>query len=253
MLTIRMFISEVRHALVDAYREHIFVKVFFYVVLAALVTAVVFTKIRSVNGESSAWHDFFHVIIMITASAIILLLLFFAVYVAESISPTKPRRKPAKVRMTDLKELDDTSKDLLKSWDRSVLGRFGIQDFDVLHLMNMACLSYVIGQLDDNSYSQISYKLQRRLEQLHIDRSDVQYELYFWWQNSDDVKLQEYVETMRADEVLAERLRQFELIASHQDKHDYFEAGVWDINFIERCVADGIDPSLALTLAVHNA
>ena len=31
--------------------------------------------------------------------------------------------------------------------------------------------------------------------------------------------------------------------------HEYFAAGVWNVEFIRRCIAEGIDPELALEMS----
>ena len=39
-----------------------------------------------------------------------------------------------------------------------------------------------------------------------------------------------------------------ETIAANPEMHDYFAAGIWDIEFINRCLAEGIDASIAVEM-----
>lgn len=44
------------------------------------------------------------------------------------------------------------------------------------------------------------------------------------------------------------RIDHFVLIANNQEMHDYFEAGIWDVDFIAQCIKKDIDSTLAISV-----
>lgn len=249
-------IREIRDELVDAYHKEMFVKVLAYLVLSLLGIGLTLTIIRSVNGYAPAWSEFFYGVGTVLTAAVVLFAIIVSFNVSEEMSNPKNVGPPAPIPVITIQDLDNASNDFMDSIDRSILGRFAIPDTELLRLLDMVQRSNIIGRLESVSYDYLIDGLYARLSQFNLEREDVRDELFFWWKNGDDEVLKEYVNKRRANDPsyqgLSERLNQFDAISTHQDKHDYFEAGVWDIALIERCIADDIDPSLALTLAVHN-
>jgi len=70
-------------------------------------------------------------------------------------------------------------------------------------------------------------------------------ELWFW-QN----RTKGYAYRQRSDlkNEVKKNLDQLEFITSYPTMLGFFEAGIWDIGFIENCIAEGIEPSLATSV-----
>lgn len=78
---------------------------------------------------------------------------------------------------------------------------------------------------------------------------DVRPEMYFWWRSTGD-DLWRKKEYSFAVFVYQYRMDRLQAAHSHPEMHDYFAAGIWDVDFIRQCIADGIDAELASSMDV---
>jgi len=83
------------------------------------------------------------------------------------------------------------------------------------------------------------------------DMDDATAEMVFWWGLTDD-PLWEQRKICTDNVAVSERLTTLISIHAHPDMHDYFAAGIWDVDFIERCISDGIDPEMAAVLVAGS-
>jgi len=81
--------------------------------------------------------------------------------------------------------------------------------------------------------------------------SKVENDVYFWWEYAreplwnKDIKKDYRVRWTDID------LRF--VMADNPDKLDYFAMGIWDFDYIDRCIANGIDATLAADLGADQA
>jgi len=71
-------------------------------------------------------------------------------------------------------------------------------------------------------------------------------EVYFWWRLSKNPIWKRV--TNDGEGFVFNTMSDLDSVYAHPEMHDYFSAGVWDIAFISRCIADGVDAELAFTL-----
>ena len=78
-------------------------------------------------------------------------------------------------------------------------------------------------------------------------------EVMFWWLHcNDDRELVRYVEPQRAANTGAvsmnELITRLETVYSNPTAHPYFEVGIWELELIERFIAEGVDAAMAAEL-----
>jgi len=145
--------------------------------------------------------------------------------------------------------------------DRSALGVFAV-DAEALYLMQVSEHAGEVyaeiearSNFDDKSVEEMkadvkeTYRifllLSESSEKLHREFAydDVESELYFWWNLSGAPDLVERAAMSRIDMKAHDRLS---LIAkSPKELHAYFAEDIWDVELIERLIADGVDASMA--------
>ena len=154
--------------------------------------------------------------------------------------------------------LSSTARVFIDGLDRSRLGRFAV-DEKALYLLHLAELYKIrlneITKDYDHDFESVLVRTRKESTRaetvLHDyvqpdDRTGVAEELSLWWKLSgDEVLTDRFVRGMN-------RMRSHErlsVIAENPvEMHDYFAAGVWDIPLITRCIADGIDADMAVSL-----
>ena len=158
--------------------------------------------------------------------------------------------------MSKIDEIRSSARSFIDSLDRSVLGRFAV-DEQALYLLHLAELyNTKLDELQRQGYDHTPdmtlfqnwrSDTHRALSDLvaHDDRDAVAVELDFWWIRSD-------YENASASSFWGlssqERERLLLISESPEEMHGYFAAGIWDVPFIERCRADGVDSDLASTV-----
>jgi len=72
-------------------------------------------------------------------------------------------------------------------------------------------------------------------------------ELRYWWEKTTG---QEYygVRVPEQESGSRKRMERIHLVAANTEMHPYFELGIWDVRFIEKCLTDGVDPEIARVL-----
>lgn len=88
-----------------------------------------------------------------------------------------------------------------------------------------------------------------------VDRPKVFDELYLWWERNDAYPemLDNNLRHLLWDHGFNDSRERLVLIADSPNAfHDYFAVDIWDITFIEKCIADGVDASLAKSLSFQS-
>jgi len=88
-------------------------------------------------------------------------------------------------------------------------------------------LSALDGEVHTSSYDVSTYN------------TIVDWEMRFWLKQSGE--WQDENEQMGEEDFIY-------IIANNTDKHSFFESGIWDIPFITKCIDDGIDVEMALSI-----
>jgi len=144
---------------------------------------------------------------------------------------------------------------IVGSLDRSALGSFASSPEALTYAL--AVRIAVVGRMS-NLYrllkrkSTLEYALAHKNVSVEEDAT-ARSEMYFWIQDSTDPAMQKLAASTpytierdsSRDRDWSER---FSLVRSRPDAHGYFHAGIWDIEFIDRCISDGIDVSMALSI-----
>jgi len=78
-------------------------------------------------------------------------------------------------------------------------------------------------------------------------------ELLWWWSVTDDPMWKDNWYARGVGGWIEDALSRVRLIAARQDMHPFFEVGIWNTDFIERCIADDIDSELAQTMVSKGA
>ena len=153
----------------------------------------------------------------------------------------------------ELMALEAKSNDFVNGLDRSRLGRFAVPIeallmIDTLERIDKSIVSEspegkeFYGERHDRTkyfYSDSKPKMQEILS-----------ELFFWWKMHNDPLWAIIPEwDLNLNE---ESLRLLELYYTHPDMHDFFDAGIWDISFIARCIADGVDVEMATSFVTDR-
>jgi len=89
-------------------------------------------------------------------------------------------------------------------------------------------------------------KLDALIRDADTTLEDVYSEVFYWWRNSGDDALVDYsMESLNP--YINARINILSLALNHPERHDYLAVGITDTVAIERFIADGIDPELALS------
>jgi len=72
-------------------------------------------------------------------------------------------------------------------------------------------------------------------------------ELLFWWRETSEPFWE--LRSKSLDSYFISRIDHYGLINAHPEMHEYFAVDLWGTAFIERCISDGIDAELAVSLA----
>ena len=85
-------------------------------------------------------------------------------------------------------------------------------------------------------------------EKRGVDYYAAESELEFWWHYVGEPLLESPIQPR--DEYRDSLSRLYIIAESPVEMHDYFEAGLWDTDFIARCISDGIDAELAKSISM---
>jgi len=155
------------------------------------------------------------------------------------------------------RSVEKRSREFIASLDRSVLGNF-------------ACDEYALGLMDVTYRFAASYgrvpKISSRsgyyakfdelidIAGVNTDMSiALRSEILFWWMKMKDIDMQTYHDTTFGHiekDVVNRRASELKVISQHPDMHAYFAMDIWDVEFIERCIADDVDAELAVSIRV---
>ena len=158
----------------------------------------------------------------------------------------------------------DVSERYVAGLDRTPLGRFAVPA-DVLTAMDelqrlplyrgyVKNMDMVLtGRLSDSILMRDAdfYPLFHRVDILCKESGTDYYtartELLFWWLMSFEGEVgREGTRELLRD--TGAELIKLNAVYTNPSMHDYFAVGIWDTDFIGRCMTDGVDASLAVTL-----
>jgi len=163
------------------------------------------------------------------------------------------RSKPRKIYKKDLSALRDEAEAWLTTLDRERISAFSHVDETNLFFLYVNWMARCYGSASlqkalspssgDPEYAVIWHAVR-------VSSVASAIEALFWMasDNSERVRqsvAQENRSRWAGGDLAVEKLN---LVYDHQYAHDYFSAGIWDIEFIDRCIEEGIDPELAMTL-----
>ena len=150
-------------------------------------------------------------------------------------------------------ELMDEARAFVASLDRTAFGALAVADADLTYVYALRTVpmdeQYIL-------YQSISTRGTPESIAAGGDISDdrnklAMFELMYWFINSDDPVINAHVGLMWSKGTAGfEVLQRFDTIRENPHAHSYFAADIWDLDFITRCIADGIDADLAATLVV---
>lgn len=161
--------------------------------------------------------------------------------------------------IAEFDELPSVSKAFVKGLDRSVLGAFAV-DSEPLFLCDVKERWKVVKDrltadgtlpLDDGNYRWSA----DALAEYGASYEEIYHlfaELYYWWGISDDPELVAAVSGEEGKK-FTDGIARLATIAAHPEMHDFFYVGIWDTEFIERCITDGVDVDLALSMSGRSA
>jgi len=142
-------------------------------------------------------------------------------------------------------DMEEDSRRFVDALDRTPLGRFAVRH-DVLVAADYT--QRVQAHLDAAGGNASFYDNDNTLMRLCLDTGtdvlDALAEVFFWWGEHEPSLLA--MLDMRID--FSDRLRRLSLVSSHPEMHGYFEAGIWDLDFIGECLTNDVDPELASSL-----
>jgi len=130
--------------------------------------------------------------------------------------------------------------------DRSSLGVFAVPEsilaiVDATKRADEYSSHYkVLGEIHNEFY--------RRQEAEGVDYDNVyesaclDAELMFWQEKSRGYAFRS---REGLEDNLSQLLMRLDVISEHPEMHSYFEAGIWDLEFIRKCMAGGVDADLA--------
>jgi len=155
---------------------------------------------------------------------------------------------------TESDEVVSMSERFISSLDRSRIGSFAtplsaLRAIDTLHrLTTLSCQPETTEPMYEFN-KRASQNALAACEHSGIFRNDVTAEMFFWWRvHYGDAPDFEAYSSPRAKVFFNESLARLNTVYTHPEMHGYFEAGIWDIDFIERCIVDGVDSELAVSL-----
>lgn len=131
--------------------------------------------------------------------------------------------------------------------DRSELGRFAYSD----ELLVLADKKEIVAGSDLEEWSSSHEEFLAATEALAIDAFYVSTELFYWWALSEAERSTALV-NVRASlspfalQMMNNRFSELDLIIKHQNLHDYFAIGIWDVAVAERFIAEDIDANIAI-------
>ena len=156
-------------------------------------------------------------------------------------------------------DVEALSTKFVGSLDRSSLGSFAVDEY-MLYLADVIqrSLQVLWNAIDNTTSLKTDHAVKTiELQELVGNRgtllAKVYAELFLWWKLSGNEKSIAYVKRYFADGHNGYMLAQMDVLNTvflHPKKHDYFVAGVWDVEFIERCISENIDPSIASEMSV---
>jgi len=146
----------------------------------------------------------------------------------------------------------DDSDEFVYGLDRSPLGRFN-GSIEVLSAVDKA---HRIRNLESEGFRFAGYTFSKAKNEayvmaahMHEDFYAVEDDVYFWWSYVGEpmgIPRAEIVEALPSARMRYD-------IAEHSEMHDYFAAGLWDKDFITRCISDSIDPEIAFSVFLEGA
>ena len=137
--------------------------------------------------------------------------------------------------------------------DRSELGYMAVDAealalCDVMFRMNNALHNAYGTGFYNSELIAADNALEARCAFIGVNSMTIRTEMFYWWKK-DGFPVETY-NGYNAE--IINRLKVLDVIAANPDKHEYFAAGIWDVDLIERFIADGVDPAIALELRAVN-
>jgi len=152
--------------------------------------------------------------------------------------------------LTKPDEVEGMTASFIAGLDRSRLGSFAVP-LDVLFANDVANRLFILTDGGSELYEDAIARLTSALFASDTDNRDVTAEMVFWWSVTDDPfmrirRVQHLIDSFQ------EGIEKLLVVYENPDKHEYFDAGIWDVAFIERCIAGDVDVELALTLMASS-
>jgi len=73
-------------------------------------------------------------------------------------------------------------------------------------------------------------------------------ELAFWWERATGKDYYDDESTYRPRERNLDHLDKIQTVIDNPSMHPYFAAGLWDTEFIARCISDDVEPNIAVSV-----
>ena len=157
-----------------------------------------------------------------------------------------------KYTMTEVK---DDSRTFVHSLDRSPLGRYAVDTkllviADTIQRLDM--LHEVVGGKDVGAkLSKLNWKLSSKaVDSTGFTDFGFAPEVFYWWLHYGDAAMCNHANTIlnRSTVTMEGYVDRLRLIAANRSLHPYFHVGIWDVSLINKFIADGVDPALAIEL-----
>jgi len=152
------------------------------------------------------------------------------------------------------------SRDFVYSLDRSVLGSFAVDSGLLVIADSIQRIDMLHDDVEANNLPADLDELDRILgEKMFRSKGFKGFgllpEVCHWWISDGTSAMSRHANALlkRSPEMVSTRAHRLTLAATYPAMHSFFEADIWDVPFIERCIADGVDIDLALSMSEVGA
>ena len=152
----------------------------------------------------------------------------------------------------DIDALMEGSRKLVGEIDRSALGSFALP-FEVLAIRHASSVLGDRGTFGDKTdllQNILANRLTQACKTAGVDSSYAAFgkartELRYWAQSNNGIP-EDWADRYSVLDVEDEK--KLHLVADNPAMLPYFESGIWDVDFIEDCLADNIDAAMAVSI-----
>ena len=148
-----------------------------------------------------------------------------------------------------LADIEAESERFVARLDRTLLGRFAVPASALAAMDTFQRTRMRIKSKDDGVQSNYSPALRKLMQQISIagiPEETISTELFFWWSISDEYRLAERAAVV--GKRFSDGIDRLFVVYAHPEMYGFFHADIWDMDFIGRCIADGIDSEIAASM-----